>query len=129
MPFSLTMRTEIKTPEDIKLLVDTFYSSVNADPLLGPVFNPDAGVDWEEHLTRMYSFWGSQLIGTGDYTGRPFPPHMKLNIGKAHFQRWVELFTAAVDEHFTGITAQMAKQKAMNIALVFQHKLGLSSQS
>jgi hemoglobin len=119
------MKREIRTEEDIKLLVDTFYGKVNQDELLSPVFNGQAKVDWEEHLPKMYKFWGTQLIGTANYFGRPFPPHAELHIGRDHFERWLQLFTETVDELFTGMSAQMARQKARNIAAVFQYKLGL----
>lgn len=119
------MKTEIKTKEDIKRLVDTFYGKVNNDELLSPVFNNEAKVDWEEHLPKMYKFWGTQLIGTADYFGRPFPPHAVLHINRQHFERWLQLFHETVDELFTGMGAEMAKQKARNIAAVFQYKLGL----
>ena len=121
------MKHDIKTEEDIKLLVDSFYDKVNKDELLSKVFNEEAGIHWEEHLPKMYKFWGTQLIGTMDYSGRPFPPHMKLTIDATHFTRWLELFTQTVEENFLGITAEMAKQKARNIANVFQYKLGLIS--
>ena len=119
------MKQEIRTGEQVKLLVDTFYGKVNADALLSPVFNTEAAVNWEEHLPKMYAFWGTQLIGSSNYTGRPFPPHMELNIGPAHFERWLMLFLQTVDELFEGEVAAIAKQKAMNIAAVFQYKLGL----
>jgi hemoglobin len=119
------MKKEIKTEEDIKALVDSFYSKVSEDKLLGPVFNEEAGVDWDKHLPQMYKFWGTQLIGTANYSGQPFPPHMRLKITKNHFERWVELFKSTIDEHFQGLTAEMAKQKANNIANVFQWKLGI----
>jgi hemoglobin len=119
------MKKEIKTEEDVKLLVDTFYAKVNKDELLSPVFNGQAQVDWEEHLPKMYKFWGTQLIGTANYFGRPFPPHAALHIGREHFERWLQLFIETVDELFTGMSAQMARQKAKNIAAVFQYKLGL----
>jgi hemoglobin len=119
------MKQEIKTMEQIKELVDKFYGKVNADELLSPVFNQEAKVNWEEHLPKMYKFWGTQLIGTGDYSGRPFPPHTELHIGKAHFERWISLFLETVNENFTGEVAEIAKQKAGNIAAIFQHKLGL----
>jgi hemoglobin len=119
------MKQEIKTIDHVKKLVDKFYDKVNADELLSPVFNADAKVNWEEHLPKMYKFWGTQLIGTADYTGRPFPPHMELRIGKAHFERWLALFIETVNENFIGSTAETAKEKAKNIATVFQYKLGL----
>jgi len=123
----LTMKEEIKTTEQVKKLVDKFYEKVNADNLLSPVFNQEAKVNWEGHLPKMYQFWGTQLIGTGDYTGRPFPPHAELHINKEHFQRWLQLFMETVNENFEGEIAEKAKEKAKNIATIFQHKLGLIS--
>ncbi len=114
---------DIETQDDIKLLVDSFYKRVNDDELLGPVFNNVAKVNWEKHLPKMYQFWGTQLIGTMDYVGAPFPPHAKLPITKKHFDRWLSLFIINVDMHFSGATANVAKQKAKNIAKVFQLKL------
>ena len=46
---------EIKNKEDIILLVDEFYKKANKDPLLGPVFNDIAKVNWEKHLPIMYN--------------------------------------------------------------------------
>jgi len=119
------MKTDIVTTEDIKLLVDSFYDKVNKDPLLSPVFNDEARVEWEKHLPKMYAFWGTQLIGTQNYEGRPFPPHMELKITPLHFERWIKLFVENVGEHFEGTTADLAIYKAKNIAAVFQYKLGL----
>ena len=119
------MKQEIKTTEQVKELVDKFYEKVNADNLLSPVFNSEAKVNWEAHLPKMYKFWGTQLIGTGDYSGRPFPPHEELHIYKEHFERWIALFLETVNENFIGEVAEIAKEKARNIAAIFQHKLGL----
>jgi hemoglobin len=119
------MKTDILTKEDIKLMVDSFYDKVNKDELLSPVFNIEADVNWPEHLPKMYAFWGTQLIGTQDYTGRPFPPHMELKITPAHFERWLKLFIENINENFEGVTADLAIYKAKNIAAVFQYKLGL----
>jgi hemoglobin len=119
------MKAEITSMKEIKELVDKFYQKVNADPLLSPVFNNEANINWDEHLPKMYKFWGTQLIGTGDYSGRPFPPHMELHIDRSHFERWIQLFIATVEENFTGSVAETAKTKARNIAAIFQAKLGL----
>lgn len=119
------MKKDIQTKEDIKLLVDSFYGKVNSDELLSPVFNIEAGTDWEHHMPKMYQFWGTQLIGTMDYQGFPFPPHTKVALTTTHFKRWLKLFFETVDEHFEGATAELAKYKATNIANVFQYRLGL----
>src|SRR5690349_21165879 len=49
-------QTDIATEKDIKTLVDSFYDKVNADPLLSPIFNGIAKVEWEHHLPTMYAF-------------------------------------------------------------------------
>lgn len=106
-------------------MVDSFYDKVNKDELLSPVFNEEAKINWQDHLPKMYAFWGTQLIGTQDYSGRPFPPHMELKITPLHFQRWVKLFIENIHEHFEGPVAELSVYKANNIATVFQYKLGL----
>jgi hemoglobin len=65
-------QTDIATEADIKILVDSFYQKVNDDELLAPIFNGIAQVDWAEHLPTMYQFWGSMLLHTNTYRGRPF---------------------------------------------------------
>ncbi|GGK84613.1 group III truncated hemoglobin [Rufibacter glacialis] len=116
---------DIQTEEDIRLLVDTFYDNVNQDGLLGPVFNEVAKVNWEHHLPRMYEFWSTVLFGSTAYKGQPFPKHLALPIERAHFTRWIALFTQTVDDLFAGTMAEQAKQKAASIANIFQMKMGL----
>jgi hemoglobin len=116
---------DITTEEDIKRLVDTFYASVNQDPLLEPVFNGHAQVDWPHHLPIMYQFWSSLLLGSASYKGQPFPKHMALPIGREHFERWLQLFHQTVDRLFSGDKAEEAKVRAQNVAYMFQYKMGL----
>ena len=116
-------RPDIQTEADVKLLVDTFYLKVNQDDMLAPVFNGFAGVDWSRHLPIMYDFWSGILLGTSRYRGRPFPKHMPLPIDVTHFQRWLALFNATVDELFAGPKANEAKMRALNIASVFEFRL------
>jgi hemoglobin len=113
---------EINTRADIEVLVNSFYTKVNRDPLLMPVF---AHVDWPEHLPVMYAFWSSILFGDQSYHGSPFQKHMSLPIGTPHFSRWLEFFLEAVDEHFSGEKAIEVKERAQHIANVFQFKMGL----
>ncbi len=119
------MKRQIRTTKEVKELVDKFYQKVNNDALLSPVFNDQAKVNWEEHLPKMYRFWGSILLGTGDYQGRPFPPHALLRIGNEHFDRWIQLFVETVDENFEGTLANEAKHRAYSIASIFKFKLSL----
>ena len=107
---------------DIITLVDSFYAKVKQDELLEPVFSH---VDWPNHLPIMYNFWSSMLLGDQSYQGSPFQKHAHLTIDSSHFTRWLELFTQTVDELFFGFTADEVKNRAQNIAGIFQHKMGL----
>lgn len=119
------MKKDIETPADIRVFVDSFYSKVNEDPLLSPIFNDYANVNWDNHLPKMYAFWDSILLGNAVYNGRPFPPHSTLPINAIHFDRWLQLFRINADELFEGPKKEEAKKRAENIAIIFQHKLGL----
>jgi hemoglobin len=118
-------KPDITTQEDVQLLVDTFYASVQADHLLSPVFNDFAKVNWSHHLPVMYSFWNTLLFGKMDYKGQPFPKHLALPIEARHFKRWLFLFTETVNNLFEGEKAEEAKQRAASIAQLFQYKMGL----
>lgn len=119
------VRKPIDTREDIQLMVDSFYAKVRKDSLIGPIFDDVAKVDWAEHLPKLYNFWSDLLLGEDTYRGRPFPPHMKLNLKPGHFERWLRLFTETVDEHFLGLRAEEAKARALRIARNFMINLNL----
>ncbi len=114
---------DISDSDDVILMVNTFYDRVKSDPLLGDIFEEVIQNNWSVHLEKMYAFWQSLLLGTHSYNGRPFPPHMKLQIGAEHFDRWLFLFEGVVDELFQGPKADEAKLRANTIAGVFEAKL------
>lgn len=114
--------TDINEREDIEKLVNRFYEKVQADPLLAPSFRH---VDWIKHLPVMHNFWSSMILGDFTYQGNPFQKHASLPIGQEHFAQWISLFIATVDETFKGRKAEEIKERAQNIARVFQHKMGL----
>ncbi|HEY4415167.1 MAG TPA: group III truncated hemoglobin [Verrucomicrobiae bacterium] len=118
-------RPDIATEADVKILVDSFYARVNADHLLSLIFNEVARVDWPEHLPQLYKFWNTLLFKANTYQGRPWPKHAFLPINAIHFERWLGLFKATVDEHFTGPKATEAKNIAASIADAFQNRLQL----
>ncbi|MBO2011270.1 group III truncated hemoglobin [Hymenobacter negativus] len=117
------LRPDITSEADVRLLVDAFYAAINHDTLLAPVFNHVARVDWARHLPIMYDFWSSILLGSARYHGRPFPKHIPLPIEATHFERWLELFDATVNELFQGSKAEEAKLRALNIARMFEYRL------
>lgn len=119
----MTAKNDIASLEDIKLLVNTFYSQVQTDDFLGPIFNEKIGNRWPEHLEKMYRFWQTILLEVHTYSGSPFPPHKQLPVSKEHFDRWMELFTQTTDSLFTGALADEAKFRAKNMAEMFNYKI------
>ena len=114
---------DIRTIEDVRLLVDTFYGRARLDDLVGPVFNDTIQDRWPEHLAKLYNFWQTILLGQHTYYGSPFIPHSGLPIDKDHFNRWLDLFHATLDELFIGPKAAEAKQRSVMMAEMFQFKM------
>lgn len=117
------MPKEIKTIDDIRLLVDAFYTRVRADSLLGNIFNEVIQDRWPVHLEKMYRFWQTVLLEEHTYNGTPFLPHALLPVEETHFNRWIELFNRTVDEHFEGEKATEAKWRGSKMAEMFLHKI------
>jgi hemoglobin len=111
--------------EEISELIAKFYDKVRGDEMLSPVFRH---VDWEHHTPVIIDFWAMVLLGSPDYKGNPFQKHLPLKIGREHFERWLNLFAETVDENFAGEKSEEAKARALNIARIFQFKLGLHDQ-
>ena len=111
---------------DVKNLVDTFYGKVQQDDIIGPIFNERINGEWAPHLEKMYAFWGGILLGENQYSGRPFPPHMSMPIGGAHFKRWLELFHETVDEMYIGPVSDEAIFRSVKIAQVFMSRIAFA---
>lgn len=121
------MRKEIEDIHDVKLLVDSFYSKVVNDDTIGYIFQDVQKVDWNIHLHRMYSFWDTILFGVISYKGNPMLKHFYVNknepLSPTHFKQWLSLWEETIDEHFIGIKADLAKQRAVNMANGIQKTL------
>lgn len=109
------MKYDISTREDIECLVDTFYSKVRADDIIGHFFTKVAAVAWEEHIPTMYDFWSSILIHEGQYKGGLIMKHILLDrkrkLEQKHLDRWQELFYETLDELFEGTITDEAKRR------------------
>ncbi|MDQ3046731.1 MAG: group III truncated hemoglobin [Bacteroidota bacterium] len=114
---------DIELYDDIVLLVNSFYSKVQVDDLIGPIFNSRIGNNWTIHLEKMYKFWQTVLLEEHTYSGRPFPPHKDLPIHKEHFDRWLEIFHSTLNENFAGKNTEEAKSRAGLMAQLFLSKL------
>lgn len=113
---------EIKSREDVSLLVHTFYGKIRKDELLGPIFN---GIitDWETHLELLTDFWETNLFFNRKYFGNPMHAHVEVDkkcnhtISELHFGTWINLWILTIDELFNAQDerALIAKNRARHM--------------
>lgn len=127
MEKEIPTRRDIVGREEIELLVNSFYGSVRKDPMLGPVFDRIAKVNWEEHIPKLCDFWETVLFRTGSYKGNPLAAHRPLvkmaGMSREMFDRWLELFHGTLDRHFEGENAEHLKRVATDMAKVIHTRL------
>ena len=122
------MKKDIKTRDDVFLLVSSFYEKVKKDELLGPFFN-DRIEDWDEHLDKLTTFWESSLFLKTKYYGDPLEAHIKVDkqhdhtISEHHFGVWLNLWLQTIDELFEGDYAQNAKRRARKMGTFLYLKI------
>jgi len=99
--------------QQIKELVDCFYSRVRRDELLGPVFTDAIGDNWEEHLATMSDFWSAVVLASRRYKGNPMLSHIALpRLRRDHFERWLSYWRASATELFEEEQARLFVEKA-----------------
>jgi hemoglobin len=111
---------DIENREDVNLLVNEFYTAVLKDELLAPHF---AHIDFTHHKPRMVDFWCFTLLDKGSFKGNIFDKHAPLQINQTHFDRWLLLFEATLQQHFLGDKATLALQRAKLIGYTFASKM------
>lgn len=123
---------DLKTREDIEVLVNTFYKKIQSDETIGFFFNDVAKVDWAKHLPIMYDFWDSILLGTGAYKGNPMQKHFPINaiipLEKHHFEHWLKVWKESVYELYSGENAETIINKATNIANLMSYKMDFATK-
>lgn len=122
------MKSDIKTREDVYLLVTSFYNKIRNDAVLGPYFN-EAIKDWDAHLNNLTTFWESSLFLKTRYLGNPLEAHIKVDktnnhsITQEHFGLWLNLWFETIDELFEGDYAQNAKERARKMSTFLYLKI------
>jgi len=110
-------KVDIKSREDLHLLVYTFYEKIKIESTLGPIFIR-AIKDWPTHIDHITDFWQSQLLFTKRYRGNPAEVHVRVDknenhsISPEHFGIWLNLWFATIDELFEGEISERAKRNA-----------------
>jgi len=99
-----------------------------ADEQIGWIFTEVAELDLEAHIPVIASFWETILLGAQTYGGGAFGVHAGLHqkaggLTQAHFERWLVLWCATVDELFDGPLAAAAKVHALRVANAFYGRL------
>ena len=118
---------DIRNRDDIAVLVEDFYTRGFADPLLGHIFVDVAQMDLAEHMPRMCDFWETVIFRAGLYKRNALQVHVALHakepLTAEHFGRWVDLWHATIDDHFTGENAEHAKVQGARIAWSMSRRL------
>ncbi|WP_019039100.1 group III truncated hemoglobin [Psychroflexus tropicus] len=115
------MKREIKTRDDVSLLVTEFYKKIRADEDIGFFFNKSIQ-DWDEHLEKLTDFWETNLLFKRNYKGNPKQAHLEVDhnfnqsIEQKHFGVWLNLWFETINEYFEGDLANRAKNNARNMA-------------
>lgn len=108
------------TEDNIKALVDAFYTRIRNDDALGAIFANAIGetdASWRPHLEKMYDFWSSVMLTSGRYHGNPLRKHKELpTFDISLFERWLELFSQTAQEIFTPEIAAIFISKSQLIA-------------
>ncbi|RED48221.1 group III truncated hemoglobin [Seonamhaeicola aphaedonensis] len=127
-------KSDIKTRNDVYLLVSSFYKKVRKDNVLGPFFN-NLIEDWDAHLERLTSFWEASLFLQTRYYGDPLEAHIKVDkennnsITEMHFGLWLNLWFQTIDELFEGDYAENAKRRARKMGTFIYLKIFEARQS
>ncbi len=118
---------DIENRADCERLVRAFYGRALGDPIIGWIFVDVARLDIEAHVPKIASFWETVLLGSRSYAGGAFAPHAALHarvrLRGGHFERWLALWRATVDELFAGERAELAKAHAVRVAQAFHRRL------
>lgn len=115
------MKEDIQKRADVFTLVSTFYDKVKENREIGFFFNQTIK-DWPEHLEKLTDFWETNLFLVNKFKGNPMKAHKDIDekskhrIEQKHFGEWLNMWFQTVDELFEGDRANIAKNRARNMA-------------
>ena len=118
---------DIKTQEDLSVLVADFYKKLLSDNRISYIFTDIVKIKLEEHLPILVTFWSQVILGTGGYSNNLTQIHLDIDL-KEHlspelFRIWLEHFYAAVDENFMGENSEKIKTQALSLATILKIKI------
>jgi hemoglobin len=118
---------DIETRADIEIFIQAFYKKVIIDETIGIIFTKIFPINWERHIPLIVDFWETILLDNPIYKKNAMAVHFDINkvfpLQKKHFDAWLYLFNATLDEMFEGTKTTLAKKRAEGIAQVMLMKM------
>lgn len=118
---------DIRTRADIEMLVSAFYKKAMTDFKIGQFFTEVVELNLELHLPVICDFWETVLLDNVVYRGNPMVKHLALSekrtLRPQHFDRWLMLWSATINASYEGPKADLAINRAKQIAGLMQHKI------
>ncbi len=120
---------DIKTREDVLLIIKTFYKKLLSDEKINFFFTKITHINQhlEEHLETLATFWEQSLFSKGGYRNNMIQIHKNIHekspLKKEHFDIWLNHLDNSIDLHFKGKYAEQMKTQALSMATVLQIKL------
>ena len=123
----MVTKRDIENRQDIESFIIAFYEKVKKDNTIGIIFTDIVQMNWEHHIPLITDFWETIILDNPVYKNNAMEVHFKLNklfpLHKKHFNAWLELFNTTIDEMYTGDKTELAKKRALSIAMVMEHKI------
>src|SRR5579875_3424359 len=102
----MSEKRDIENRADLVNMLQAFYKKAFQDELIQHFFLEVVPLDLEHHIPLIADFWESVLFNTHNYRRNVMQLHLDMNqlspIRKEHLDRWVQLFTATIDDFFEG---------------------------
>jgi len=118
---------DLANRDDVEVLLRRFYSQVFEDDVLAEPFSELRAQGLESHLPVMCDFWETVLFRAGLYRGNALVVHRQLDLQHPlyarHFDRWLTLWQATIDDMYDGPAADRAKVQASRIARAMHRRL------
>ena len=97
--FAMTIYEDVGGDATFRRLVDTFYTKIERDPILRPVFPSDL----EPGKERQFLFLAQYFGGPARYNELHGHPRLRMRhghvaIGRREAQAWLEAMLAAIDD-------------------------------
>lgn len=117
--------SDIQSFEDVVKVVDLQYKQLLENDVTRKHFEP---LNLSEHLPRIYTFWTFILdidAINQPYQGSAYGVHAKLGLQNLDFEIWQNCLKNAVNSQFEGEKASLMLEKANQLGMMFQYKLGI----